>query len=115
VDCDYLTSDTPFGTDCLLLSQVVDYRKSLDPLRRLMLSVLVDAIRCFQLSDDVKSQTRRRDSAETQQWLFNAESDGPFSFDTVCYALQIDANHLRRTLAEWRTKRFSRQNTLRVV
>lgn len=76
---------------------------SSEPIKHLMLAVLTDAVRCFQRSrTNVGAQQgpRAQEFTDVKWWLFEDESDGPFSFGNVCYALKFDPAAFRRALAE---------------
>jgi hypothetical protein len=78
-----------------------------EPLRRLMLAMLVDAVRCFQTKFEKRQPGVRQEFAEVRSWIFSDEDDGPFSFRTVCDALEIDAGALRKGLVRWAAQRLS--------
>ena len=66
--------------------------------RRLMLAVLADAMNILQSWQSGGSVRKRRNFAEAAQWV-NAHGTGyPFSFDSVCDALEIDPGLLRSRL-----------------
>jgi hypothetical protein len=82
-----------FQPDSLLVAQYSETlrRKTLfEPEKRLMLAILEDAINCFQdnlLAQDVRSS---RLFHEAEEWIVEAASDGVFSFDNVCEALDLN-------------------------
>ena len=65
--------------------------------QRLMLAVLVDAINVLQGSR-VGSARKRHAFAEAAQWINTPGAHYPFSFDSVCDALEIDPDVLRSRL-----------------
>jgi len=72
-----------FVPDVLTPEQYYDSRRDdsrIAPVKRLMMAVLEDALRCFQNNADAKSGQRKRLFAEAEQWLCGEEGDGPFSF-----------------------------------
>jgi hypothetical protein len=77
------------------------------PVKRLMMAVLEDALRCFQNNADARSGPRKRLFAEAEQWLCTDNSDGPFSFETVCDTLGIEPRFLRSGLREWRSQQLA--------
>jgi hypothetical protein len=88
----YQYSESPSEPGSILPSQFFDGRKkqeAAEPLKRLMLAVLADAVRCYQTGFDTRATSRRRAFLEARQWLFGAKADGPFSFENVCYVLDI--------------------------
>jgi len=66
--------------------------------QRLMLAVLVDAINVLQGWRRVGSARKRRAFAEAAQWVNTRGTNYPFSFDSVCDALEIDPDVLRSRL-----------------
>jgi hypothetical protein len=85
----YQYSGSPTEPASILPSQFFDGQKkkeAVEPLKRLMLAVLADAVRCYQTGFDRRATSRRRVFLEAQQWLFRPGADGAFSFETVCYA-----------------------------
>ena len=66
--------------------------------QRLMLAVLVDAINVLQGWQGVGSARKRRAFAEAAQWVNTRGTHYPFSFDSVCDALEIDPDMLRSRL-----------------
>jgi hypothetical protein len=105
-DGDY--SDSAFELESILPSQFFDGRNNnevLEPLKRLMLAVLTDAVRCYQLGSAAQKTSRRRAFLEAEQWLFRAKANGPFSFESVCCALDIAPDYLRHMLHRWQAQR----------
>jgi len=66
--------------------------------QRLMLAVLVDAINVLQGWQRVGNGRKRRAFAEAAQWVNTSGTHFPFSFDSVCDALEIDSEVLRSRL-----------------
>ena len=66
--------------------------------QRLMLAVLVDAINVLQSWQGGGSARKRRNFAEAAQWVNTRGTSYPFSFDSVCDALEIDSELLRLRL-----------------
>jgi len=94
-----------FVPDVITPEQFYDTRhddSAIRPVKRLMLAVLEDALRCFQNNANAKTGPRRRLYAEAEQWLCGDGGDGPFSFDTVCETLGIEPRFLRHGLLKWR-------------
>jgi hypothetical protein len=67
--------------------------------QRLMLAVLVDAINILQGWNRSGSARKRRAFAEAGQWVNTRGTAYPFSFDSICDALTIDCEILRRRLS----------------
>jgi hypothetical protein len=101
-------SQSVFVPDILTAAQYYDSmrRDSSDiPLKRLMMAVLQDAIRCLQKGADLKSGSKRRHLCEVQEWVFGESGEGPFAFQSVCEILDIAPQYLRRGLDEWLRRR----------
>lgn len=99
-----------FVPDVLTPGQYYDSRRddsTIAPLKRLMLAVLEDALRCFQNNAGTKSGARKRLFAEAEQWLCGEGGDGPFAFETVCETLGIEPSFLRSGLKEWRAQQIA--------
>lgn len=98
------SSDSPFETESILPSQFFEGRnknEALEPIKRLMLAVLTDAVHCYQVGFDGQKISRRRAFREAEEWLFRSTSDGPFSLDNVCGVLDIAPDYLRSVLRKW--------------
>ena len=66
--------------------------------RRLMLAVLLDAIRILR-----KQRPRRRSRRawyREHAWLTSEERTGPFSFASICDALGLNATYVRRRVLQ---------------
>ncbi len=66
--------------------------------QRLMLAVLVDAINILQGWDRIGSARKRRTFVDAAQWVLMKGTNYPFSFESVCDALNIDSEMLRQRL-----------------
>ena len=105
---DFDLNDPPVEYAALLPEQFFpDRSKFADPVDRLMFAVLEDAIRCYQTNFGVQRPHARHLFAETREWLFRLPGIGPFSFESICEALDIDARRLRRSLRRWRDQKLS--------
>src|SRR6516165_10615690 len=93
-------SDTLSQMDIILPAQYFAALGSvgLSSEQRLMLAVLVDAINVLQGWQRVGSARKRRAFAEAAQWVNTTGTHYPFSFDSVCDAVEIDADALRSRL-----------------
>jgi hypothetical protein len=103
-------SESPFEAESILPSQFFEGRRkhqALQPEKRLMLAVLTDAVRCYQVGCDAQKASRIRAFREAEEWLFSAKGYGPFSCENVCYALDIAPDYLRKMLRKWRLRRVN--------
>ena len=64
--------------------------------QRLMLAVLVDAANLI----GQHRVSKRCQREEALSWVFVKELEGPMSFDRVCDALGVNAEHLRKRLSD---------------
>ena len=107
-----------FVPDVLTPGQYYDSRRedsAIAPVKRLMMAVLEEALRSFQNNSEAKSGPRRRLFLEDEQWLCGDESDGPFSFATVCETLGIEPAFLRAGLRKWRSLQLAGVTTRRLA
>jgi hypothetical protein len=107
-----------FVPDIVTPEQFYDSRRddsAIAPVKRLMMAVLEDALRCFQNNADAKGGPRKRLFAEAEQWLCGEGGDGPFSFDTVCETLGIEPRFLRAGLREWRLQQLAGNSARRLA
>jgi hypothetical protein len=79
----------------------------LQPVQRLLIAMLVDAVRCFQTRFGTTQSEKRLEFAEARGWIFSDKNDGPFSFRTVCEALDLDPKTIRKDLSRWAEERAS--------
>jgi hypothetical protein len=94
-----------FAPSILTPEQFYDERRDdsvMRPIKRLMLAVLEDALRCLQKHAEAKSGARRLMYWEAEQWLCNERGNALFSFSMVCETLGIEPEYLRSGLLEWR-------------
>jgi len=99
-----------FVPDVITPEQFYDSRHDdgeIAPVKRLMMAVLEDALRCFQNNSNARSGPRKRLFAEAERWLCAETGDGPFSFDTVCETLGIEPDFLRGGLRQWRDQQLA--------
>lgn len=103
----------------VLLSAQFHHRRNsarmLEPLRRLMVAILVDAIRCIQTKFDARQPARRQDYADARLWISSDDDRAVFSFKAVCDTLDIDPNAIRQYLLQWEEKRLSGEKPRRIV
>ena len=107
-----------FVPDVITPEQYYDSRRddsAMAPVKRLMMAVLEDALRCFQNNGDAKSGPRKRLFVDAEQWLCGEVGDGPFSFETVCETLGIEPGFLRNGLKEWRAQQLAGVTTRRLA
>jgi len=77
---------------------------TLVPEKRLMLAVLEDAIASFQRSFIQSRNTSEPDDCDVESWLESDDMSWPFSFASICQALDMEPEYLRRGLKHWRDR-----------
>ena len=103
---DFDSNDHPFECAAILPKQFFPERHKFDePIERLMFAILNDAIRRYQNSIGVQHPHARHLFRETEEWLFKLPGRDPFSFESICELLEIDAQRLRRALRRWRDQK----------
>jgi hypothetical protein len=98
-----------FQVDTLLRDQYLATFKRkilLSPEKTLMLTVLQDAVVCFQDYAGAQDKRKRQLFLETEEWILREDSYYLFSFENVCASLGFDAGYLRRGLTSWKNKKF---------
>jgi hypothetical protein len=63
-----------------------------------MMAVLDDAVRCVENHRFSRETRRRRLFADAKQWLLAEEAHWPYSFESICAVLDLDANAVRQRL-----------------
>jgi hypothetical protein len=85
--------------DTLLPEQYFDRlaaRASDSPEKRLMFAVLLDAVISLQRDNSIGAN-------EAELWIQSDDATTPFSFNSICEALGIEASFLARGLLTWRS------------
>jgi len=77
-------------------------------IRLLMIAVLRDAIGCFRNHLLDPSRRGRRLYGEAETWLLAEDASTPLGFETVCDALDLDADYVRGRLCDWRRREIAR-------
>jgi len=99
-----------FGGNAILPAQFYEARPGaarVEPLRRLMVAVLVDAVRCFQTKSEARNRAGLQEFAEVRSWIFSNDETGIFAFKSVCDLLKIDPGTVRKWLLRWQEGRAS--------
>lgn len=97
-----------FQPDTLLAHDYFQtFRRSapLEPEKLLMLAVLQDAVSTYRLHAFAKAGKKRRLFLDAQRWLWQPANCWPFCFESICDVLELDANHLRAGLTQWKENR----------
>jgi hypothetical protein len=85
--------------------------------KRLILSVLEDAVECFMKCIDSPSNKGQRLFREADEWIFLEDKRWVFSFDNVAEMLDINPEYMRRGLKDWKEHKLAdleRQASMKV-
>jgi hypothetical protein len=85
--------------------------------KRLILSVLEDAVECFMKCIDSPTNKGQRLFREADEWIFLEDKRWVFSFDNVAEMLDINPEYMRRGLREWKENKLAdleRQATMKL-
>src|SRR6266852_2634900 len=74
--------------------------------KRLILSVLEDAIECFMKCIDASTSKGQRLFRDADEWIAHEDKRRVFSFDNVCDMLDINPEYLRRGLKDWKQRKL---------
>jgi hypothetical protein len=74
--------------------------------KRLILSVLEDAIECFMKCIDASTSKGQRLFRDADEWIAHEDKRWVFSFDNVCDMLDINPEYMRNGLRKWKDKRL---------
>ncbi len=74
--------------------------------KRLILSVLEDAIECFMKCIDASTSKGQRLFRDADEWIAHEDKRWVFSFDNVCDMLDINPEYMRTGLRKWKDKRL---------
>lgn len=101
-----------FQPDVLVPAQYFEKNKNnieAMPERALMLAILEDAVWCFRKNCLVADNRRKIFFREAEDWIFDDDEGGLFSYRNVCEILGIDADYLRLGLIRWKEKHLAAQ------
>src|SRR5712692_1763019 len=76
--------------------------------KRLILSVLEDAIECFMKCIDSPTNKGQRLFRDAEEWINLEDRHWVFSFDNVCEMLDIHPEYMRRGLRKWKEAKLVR-------
>ena len=98
-----------FEPDTLLPIQYFEAMRKkhlLEGEKRLILSVLEDAIECFMKCIDASTSKGQRLFRDADEWIAHEDKHWVFSFDNVCDMLDINPEYMRMGLRKWKDKRL---------
>src|SRR5271168_3436318 len=74
--------------------------------KRLVLSVLEDAVECFMKCIDSVTNKGQRLYRDADEWIALEDKHWVFSFDNVCDMLDINPEYMRRGLKDWKQRKL---------
>ena len=97
--------ESELAPDSILPAQLCDRPLGgarIQPEKRLQVAVLADAVLTFRRWAGDEHVRARRLSAEVEDWFASDDTDGPFTFITICDSLKFEPSYIRRGLRKWR-------------
>jgi hypothetical protein len=107
VSANQKTINNQLPADGALAEEVFKARSSLaarQPEAALMYAVLEDAVDCFQKQFICATRSAKRLGEEAEEWMFSDDSKWAFSFLSICTALDLGPQYIRRGLQRWRQR-----------
>jgi hypothetical protein len=83
--------------------------------KRLVLSVLQDAVECFMKCIDSSTNKGQRLFRDAEEWINLEDKKWVFSFDNVCEMLDVNPEYLRRGLREWKVRKLDTIERARIA
>jgi len=74
--------------------------------KRLVLSVLEDAVECYMKCIDSATNKGQRLFRDAEEWINLEDKKWVFSFDNVCEMLDVNPEYLRRGLRDWKSRKL---------
>jgi transposase-like protein len=99
-----------FEPDTLLPIQYFEAMRKkhlLEGEKRLILSVLEDAVECFMKCIDSSTSKGQRLFRDADEWINLEDKLWVFSFDNVCDMLDINPEYMRRGLRQWKERKLT--------
>jgi hypothetical protein len=96
--------------DVLAMPEFESLRKhaALDRERGLMYAVLEDALACYRQYAGSRLPRTRQLHQEAREWVASDDRSSLFAFQTICEALEIDADVIRDRLHAWEARHGGR-------
>jgi hypothetical protein len=98
-----------FEPDTLLPIQYFEAMRKkhlLEGEKRLVLSVLEDAVECFMKCIDASTHKGQRLFREAEEWITLEDKRWVFSFDNVCEMLDVNPAYMRAGLKRWKERKL---------
>ena len=106
-----------FQPDTVLPAQYLETvrRKThMEPEKKLMLSVLEDAVACFQKYVGARDPRGKILLQEAEQWIHDESSDWLFSFDNICESLGLNPKYIRQGLLQWKGNKLAKPSQAKI-
>ena len=100
--------------DTLFAEKFFNHRRGktlIVPEKRLMLTILEDALHCFQDNCSAKHGKRKHLFDNAQKWFFETSGGWVFGFASICSVLGLDPDYVRKGLVRWREKELSKRRS----
>jgi hypothetical protein len=81
--------------------------QNLDPVKRLMIAVLQEAMVDFEANVSAKGWKKRNLFREAKDWIFDESRDWIFSFENICEVLGLDPDYVRGRLLLWSARKLA--------
>lgn len=103
----------PAEADALTPAFFASFRRTgaRTPERLLMLAVLENAVMCYRRYARARDSQARRWFEEARDWLASCDRSSLFSFESICDALDLHPNYVRRNLCSRPPSRTARMAT----
>jgi hypothetical protein len=72
-----------------------------------MLTVLENAVEYFQKYVLARKPSGKKLFQEAEEWFFEKDSDGLFSFEYICETLQLHPDYIRQGLLRWKEAKLN--------
>jgi hypothetical protein len=83
--------------------------------KRLILSVLEDAIECYMKCIEATTSKGQRLFREAEEWINREDKKWVFSFDNVCDMLDINPGYMRVGLRKWKQRHLEMMEVRRAT
>ena len=87
----------------------LDGTSCIQPEKRLMFAILLDAVECFQKYAILRGEYATRLFKNTEHWIFEDDHKWPFSFMNICEAVEMDPHYLRKGLSLWKLRAMQKR------
>ena len=93
------------AADPVMPSQMLGPRRSQTPEERLLIAVLMEAVDCVEKYRAATDVDGRRLFSDVKLWLLAETTDWPYSFQSICDLMGLDAGAVRHRLGVKQARR----------